>query len=68
MSVYVVVMMPFVVLILGIVVSLIVMGGIADADQQARRLRSQKPVQKENGDLNIDDEKILQLGERRRAN
>ena len=67
MSLYVFGMMPFVVLILGIVVSLIVVGGIADADQQARRLRSQKPVENETDDLNIDEKKVLRVEERRRA-
>ena len=43
MSFYTFGTMAIVVFFLGIVVSLIVMGGIADADQQAKRLESERP-------------------------
>ena len=45
MSVSVLLMMPFIVLILGIVVSLIVVGGIADANLQAQQLESNREDQ-----------------------
>ena len=71
MSLYVLGMMPFVVLVLGIVVSLIVIGGIADANQQARRLRSlgtdQNATGGRNGKPKFSEEKIIKFADRRRV-
>ena len=69
MSIYVLGMMPLVILILGIVVSLIVMGGIADADQQAKRLESDSPDQNGTGDHDLKSGKgrILRFDKNQRA-
>ncbi len=57
MSLFVLGMMPLVVFILGIVVSLIVAGGIADANEQAKRLRRLKT------DRNRLDERVSKVVE-----
>ncbi len=68
MSLYVLGMMPFVVLILGIVVCLIVVGGVADADQQIRKTRSEQRLPGVAGDCpSRNDRKIVLFVQRRRA-
>ena len=42
MSLFAVTLMPLVVLVLGIVVSLVVVGGFADANQQAKQMPSNR--------------------------
>ena len=68
MSLYVLGMMPFVVLILGIVVCFIVVRGIADADQQMRKMRSERRLPGVAGDCpSRSGKKIVLFAQRRRA-
>ena len=68
MSLYVLGMMPFVVLILGIVVCLIVVGGVADADQQIGKTRSEQRLPGMAGDCQSrSDRKTVLFDQCRRA-
>ena len=68
MSLFAFTLMPFVVLILGVVVSLVVVGGIADANQQAKRFQSLgRGSKRSKANVTSEESKILHFDHSRKV-